>query len=112
VPASLLRILLLTAGYTLCTWLGRLLVMYPENLASFWPGSGVGLAALLAWRRFPGRDLLDALLTAPLVLPPTVLGYYVLVALGRRSVVGEAWEDVFGSSIVFTRSGQPGRLCL
>jgi signal transduction histidine kinase len=47
VPGTLLRILLLIAGYATCAWLGRLLVMYPEFLASFWPGSGVGLAALL-----------------------------------------------------------------
>lgn len=66
---------------------------------------GVGLATLLATRRFPGRELLDAIITAPLVLPPTVLGYYVLVALGRRSAVGRAWEDVFGEPIVFTITG-------
>ena len=47
---------------------------------------GVALAALLANARFPGRDSLDVVVTAPIVLPPTVLGYYVLVALGRRSV--------------------------
>ncbi len=66
---------------------------------------GIGLATLLANVRFPGRDLLDALATGPLVLPPTVLGYYLLVALGRRSAIGHAWEAVFGSSIVFTRTG-------
>ncbi len=66
---------------------------------------GVGLATLLATRRFFGRELLDALVTAPLVLPPTVLGYYVLVALGRRSAVGQLWEEVFGSPIVFTVTG-------
>jgi molybdate transport system permease protein len=66
---------------------------------------GVALGALLAWRRFPGRDLLDALLSTPLVLPPTVLGYYALVAFGRHSAFGRAWEDVFGSPIVFTVTG-------
>ncbi len=66
---------------------------------------GVALAALLAGGRFPGRDLLDVLLTAPMVLPPTVLGYYVLVAVGRRSAIGAAFESVTGSSIVFTRTG-------
>jgi molybdate transport system permease protein len=66
---------------------------------------GVALGALLAWRRFPGRDLLDALLSTPLVLPPTVLGYYALVAFGRHSAFGQAWEDVFGSPIVFTVTG-------
>jgi molybdate transport system permease protein len=67
--------------------------------------AGIGLATLLANTRFPGRDLLDVVVTAPLVLPPTVLGYYLLVALGRRSVVGHVFEAVFGTSIVFTRTG-------
>jgi molybdate transport system permease protein len=66
---------------------------------------GVAFAALLANTRFPGRDLLDVLVTMPTVLPPTVLGYYVLVALGRRSFMGHAFEEVFGSPIVFTRTG-------
>ena len=66
---------------------------------------GVGIATLLANVRFPGRDLIDVLVTAPIVLPPTVLGYYLLVALGRRSAIGHAFEAVFGSSIVFTRTG-------
>jgi molybdate transport system permease protein len=45
------------------------------------------------------------LVTAPIVLPPTVLGYYVLVSIGRRSGIGHAVESVFGSPIVFTRAG-------
>jgi molybdate transport system permease protein len=66
---------------------------------------GIGLATLLANTRFPGRDLVDVIATAPIVLPPTVLGYYLLVALGRRSAIGHAFEAIFGSSIVFTRTG-------
>ena len=66
---------------------------------------GIGLAALLANKRFIGRDLLDVLVTAPMVLPPTVLGYYVLVALGRRSVIGHLYEELTGAPIVFTRAG-------
>ena len=66
---------------------------------------GLALAALLANGRFPGRDLLDVLLTAPMVLPPTVLGYYLLVSIGRRSLVGSAFESITGSSIVFTKTG-------
>lgn len=66
---------------------------------------GTLLGALLANRRVPGRDLLDVLITAPMVLPPTVLGYYVLVMLGRRSAIGSAFESVVGSSIVFTKTG-------
>jgi molybdate transport system permease protein len=63
------------------------------------------MAALLARARLPGKNLLDALVTAPLVLPPTVLGYYMLVAIGRRSVIGHAYEQLTGSTIVFTRTG-------
>jgi len=66
---------------------------------------GVGLATLLANVRFPGRDLVDVVVTAPIVLPPTVLGYYLLVAIGRRSAIGHAFEALFGTSIVFTRTG-------
>ncbi len=65
---------------------------------------GVALGLLLS-RRFPGRDVLDVLVTAPIVLPPTVLGYYVLVVLGRRSTLGQAFEAVTGTPIVFTRTG-------
>jgi len=66
---------------------------------------GVALAFVLSRRRFPGSQLLDALLNAPLVLPPTVLGYYLLVSLGRESLLGRTYEAVTGSSIVFTRTG-------
>jgi molybdate transport system permease protein len=66
---------------------------------------GIGGAAILANFRFIGRDLLEVLFTAPLVMPPTVLGYYVLVVLGRRSMIGQAYEALTGSSIVFTPTG-------
>ena len=49
---------------------------------------GVLCGFLLARCRFPGRELLDTLLTLPMVMPPTVLGYYLLVLFGRRSGVG------------------------
>ncbi len=66
---------------------------------------GVALGALLAWKRTPARDLIDALLTAPMVLPPTVLGYYLLTALGKHSAIGRAFHALFGRDIVFTRLG-------
>ncbi len=66
---------------------------------------GVGAAAVFANFRFPGRDVLDVLFTAPMVMPPTVLGYYLLVVLGRRSAIGHAYESLTGSSIVFTFTG-------
>jgi molybdate transport system permease protein len=67
--------------------------------------AGVALAALIARRRVPGADLLDGLVTAPMVLPPTVLGYYVLVLFGRRSALGRLFESLTDSSIVFTVTG-------
>ena len=63
---------------------------------------GVALAGVLSRARFPGHELVDALITAPMVLPPTVLGYYLLGALGRRSGVGRAYESVVGAPLVFT----------
>jgi molybdate transport system permease protein len=66
---------------------------------------GIALAGLLATVRFPGRDVVEVLFAAPLVLPPTVLGYYVLVVLGRQSPLGRLWESLTGSSLVFTRQG-------
>lgn len=66
---------------------------------------GIAVAALLANVRFLGRDLVEVVFTAPLVMPPTVLGYYVLVALGRTSMLGRGFETVFGSPIVFTKVG-------
>lgn len=66
---------------------------------------GVGVGLLLARTRFPGRELLDALLTLPMVLPPTVLGYYVLVTLGNRSAIGQLFTDLTGRTIVFSVTG-------
>jgi molybdate transport system permease protein len=63
---------------------------------------GLWLAYLLANRNFWGKELLDALATLPLVLPPTVLGYYLLVVLGRESPLGRIYESIFGRPLVFT----------
>jgi len=60
------------------------------------------VAYLLASRQFRGKELLDAVTTLPLVLPPTVLGYYLLVLIGRQSALGRVYEWVFGSPLVFT----------
>lgn len=66
---------------------------------------GVALAGFLSTTRFWGRELIDAAITAPMVLPPTVLGYYLLVLLGRESVIGQSFEALFGTPIVFSRCG-------
>jgi molybdate transport system permease protein len=63
---------------------------------------GLAIAWLLANRDFPGKNLIDAVAMLPLALPPTVLGYYLLVVIGRSSWIGRAWEAVTGSPLVFT----------
>ncbi|MGS0891751.1 molybdate ABC transporter permease subunit [Burkholderia stagnalis] len=65
---------------------------------------GVATAFALSRWRSPLRDVVDSVLTLPLVLPPTVLGYYLLVLLGRRGVFG-AWLDKLGIGLVFTWQG-------
>ncbi|MBI2016045.1 MAG: molybdate ABC transporter permease subunit [Candidatus Rokubacteria bacterium] len=62
---------------------------------------GIPVALLLARRRFPGRNLLEAVVVLPLVLPPTVLGYYLLLLIGRRGPVGAALAAV-GLELAFT----------
>lgn len=66
---------------------------------------GLPLAAWLAFSKRRGRWLVDAVVALPLVLPPTVLGFYVLVALGPRSPIGYAYEALTGSRIVFSFQG-------
>src|SRR5277367_1273003 len=63
---------------------------------------GLGLAWILANRSFRAKEVLDAAITLPLVLPPTVLGYYLLVLLGRASPIGELYQWLFGGPLVFT----------
>jgi molybdate transport system permease protein len=64
--------------------------------------AGLWLAYVLANREFRGKEVLDAAVTLPLVLPPTVLGYYLLVLLAGNSPLGKLWENIFGSPLVFT----------
>ncbi len=66
--------------------------------------AGTAAAYGLSRWRWPGRDLLDAILTLPLVLPPTVLGYYLLVLLGRRGIIGETLAK-WNIELVFTWQG-------
>ena len=66
---------------------------------------GLLTARLLAWKQFFGKALIEALITLPLVLPPTVLGYFFLRFLGRNSVLGDAFTAWFGEPLVFSFSG-------
>ena len=64
--------------------------------------AGLWVAWLLANREFRGKEALDAAVTLPLVLPPTVLGFYLLVVLGRESALGRLYEWITGGPLVFT----------
>ena len=63
--------------------------------------TGLPLAWVLARKRFPGRDLAEAVVVLPLVLPPTVLGYYLLVLISRQGVIGRTL-DAAGIELAFT----------
>lgn len=66
---------------------------------------GVPLAMVMAKRRFAGKTLVEALILVPLVLPPTVVGYLLIVLLGARGVVGRWLKEAFGYSIMFQFEG-------
>ena len=66
---------------------------------------GLALAFLLSKYEFRGKELLDAVLTMPLVLPPTVTGYYLIVLLGRRGLIGGYIYDLTGWTFTFTWQG-------
>lgn len=64
-----------------------------------------GIAWLLARRRFPGRFLLDAMVHLPLVLPPVVTGYVLLLLFGRNGPIGSLLDQLFGVSLTFSWTG-------
>jgi molybdate transport system permease protein len=66
---------------------------------------GVAVGYALSRWHFRGRDLIDAVLTLPMVLPPTVLGYYLLVLLGRRGAMGQWLQQNLGIELIFTWQG-------
>jgi molybdate transport system permease protein len=66
---------------------------------------GIAVGRALAWRRFAGKGFVEALLALPLVLPPTVLGYYLLVAFGTASPPGRFVEALLGHPLVFSFEG-------
>ena len=63
---------------------------------------GIGLGFWMARRRFWGCEILDTILTLPMVMPPTVLGYYLLVLLGKKSWLGAWLYQHFGINLIFT----------
>ncbi len=66
---------------------------------------GLAVARVLAWRAFPGRRWVEAALALPLVLPPTVLGFYLLVSFGAESPLGQAFAALTGGTLAFSFAG-------
>jgi molybdate transport system permease protein len=66
---------------------------------------GIIAGRQLAFRNFRGKAVVEALVALPLVLPPTVFGYYLLVAFGAASPMGQFWQAAFGHQLVFTFQG-------
>jgi molybdate transport system permease protein len=66
---------------------------------------GLPLAYWLAYSRWRGKFLVESVVALPLVLPPTVLGFYVLVAMGPRAPLGRLWQAAFGHGLAFTFTG-------
>ena len=75
---------------------GSVMLLAPLGILLAWP---------LAYGGFRGRILLEAVTSIPLVLPPTVLGFYLIVALGPHSPVGAFWESLTGTRLVFSFQG-------
>jgi molybdate transport system permease protein len=63
------------------------------------------LAYGLSFLKFPGKSFIEALINLPMALPPTVMGFYLLVIMGPKGVVGRLWESMMGGSLLFTFLG-------
>ncbi|MGA8029275.1 MAG: molybdate ABC transporter permease subunit [Bryobacteraceae bacterium] len=91
------------AAQTSLDWFPLWLSLRVASLATLFVLTfGTLVAYLLSHKNFRGKNLIDSLITLPLVLPPTVLGYYLLVLVGRASPLGRVYETVFGQPLVFT----------
>ncbi len=66
---------------------------------------GLAVARVLAWRAFPGRRWVEAALALPLVLPPTVLGFYLLVSFGAEAPLGRVFAALTGGTLAFSFAG-------
>jgi len=66
---------------------------------------GIALGRTLAWKRFAWKPVAEGILALPLVLPPTVLGFYLLVSLGAGSPLGQGFQALFGRTLVFSFEG-------
>ena len=84
----------LALSLKLATW--TVIVLFPV---------GIMLGRMLAWQHFRGKALVEAVFALPLVLPPTVLGYYLLVSMGGASPLGQFFERIFGHQLAFSFEG-------
>ncbi|MBC58457.1 MAG: molybdate ABC transporter permease subunit [Confluentimicrobium sp.] len=90
-------------GLSVMEWQALMLSLRSATLAVLWSlPLAIGLGWLLARRRFPGHWLLNAVVHLPLVLPPVVLGYLLLVLLGREGVIGAPLHALFGVRLAFS----------
>ena len=83
-------------GLSLKLALWTALILLPVSLV---------ISRQLAWRKFRGRALCEALLALPLVLPPTVLGFYLMVSVGGNSIIGQAYQALFDRTLAFSFEG-------
>ena len=83
-------------------WLTLKVALFATLIAGVF---GIALGWWLARRPFPGRGIVDALLMLPMVLPPTVIGYYLIVLIGRNGVFGQYLDRWFGINLIFTWQG-------
>ncbi|GAB7082141.1 molybdate ABC transporter permease subunit [Megalodesulfovibrio paquesii] len=81
------------------------LTLKVSSIATLFALAFGALAAMVVMRLRWGKDLLDAVLTLPMVMPPTVLGYYLLVVFGRKGLIGSLLEEELGIRLVFTWQG-------
>jgi molybdate transport system permease protein len=93
---------LLTAGEWSAIWLSLKVALTATGVSLPF---GIGLGYLLARRPFPGKFLVETALSLPLVLPPVVTGYLLLVMLGRRGWIGSFLDQWLGLQLVFTWKG-------
>lgn len=88
------------------TWVPLWLTLKVASLATALAFlSGIATAFVLARKNFPGKEIVDAVLTLPLVLPPTVLGYYLILLVGRNGAIGHWLDRHFDYSLMFTWQG-------
>src|SRR5581483_3490320 len=94
---------ILMATQSSLDWFPLWLSLRVASLATLFVLSfGTLIAYTLSHKDFRGKNFLDSVITLPLVLPPTVLGYYLLVLVGRASPLGRVYESLFVQPLVFT----------